>query len=346
MMQLFFGTHKLYQHLIKKKIMKNIFKICLIISLVFAFNSCSSDSDKVVDDVFDGVTNGAVLRTINIFSNELPVGVDSAAFSIEVEEQDNQDGALLESVDVFATYTDNSPDDGDSTGGNFSEYSLGSISASEFSSETPFGLPRTTITRTLNELLAGANLTSSQIFGGDTFTVRLSLNLTDGRVFSVNNAGSIITGGFFNSPFQYNATVTCPVEADYAVGNYNLTIIEGVFPAFGATIDWIEGPVTIVNGVGDTERIIEEACYLPEFGMFCGPLTFNLVCGSVLLPNQAPGGGVGCGAAILLESDLSDLATYNPIDDNVIDLIFQNNLDDSGNCGAVEYRAVLRLTKI
>ena len=323
--------------------MKNIFKYSLLLGLIVSISSCSTD-DKVVDEVLNGVTNGAVLRTIAINSNELPIGVAEAAFSVEVEEQDNQDGALLQSVDVFATFADNSADDGDTTGANFNEFSLGTIDASAFA-PGPFGLPRTTITYSLDALNAGANLSPSQLFGGDTFTIRLSLNLTDGRVFSVDETAGVVTGGFFGSPFQYIATVTCPLDATYAVGTYDLSIVEGVFPAFGATIDWIEEPVSLINGTGDTNRIIENACYLPEFGTFCGPLNFNLVCGSVIMPNQAPGGGVGCGAAILLESDLSDLGSYNPTDDSVIDLIFQNNIDDSGTCGAEEYRAVLRLTR-
>ena len=326
---------------------KNLLKLFSLsaIAATMAF-SCSSD-DKVSDTVLDGATSGAVLRTISLISTELPIGSSDAGFAVEVEEQDAQNGALLESVDVFVTFADNS-DDGDSTGANFNEVSLGNIPASAFSTDTPFGLPRTTISYPLADLLSATNLTESQIFGGDTFTVRLSLNLTDGRVFTDSNTANVVTGGFFNSPFRYIATVTCDVDPDYATGDYALTIIEGVFPAFGATIDWTEENVSIINDPDlATGRIVENACYLPEFGSFCGPINFSLVCGSVILPNQAPGGGVGCGAAILMESDLSDLGSYDPNDDSVIDLIFQQNIDNSGNCaGAVEYRQVLRLTKL
>ncbi|WP_299676858.1 hypothetical protein [uncultured Dokdonia sp.] len=325
--------------------MKNLYKYVFMGILALGLGSCDDDEENVTVVVQDTVETGAVLRTIQVISNELPIGLD-AGFSVQIEEQDEQEGALLQSVDVFATFADNSPDDGDTTGANFNEFSLGTVDASEFTDPSPFGLPRATLNYSSDVLNAGAGVTGAQLFGGDTFTIRLSLNLTDGRVFSVNNAGGIITAGFFNSPFQYTATVTCPVEGDFAVGTYQLSIIEGVFPAFDATIDWIEEPVTIVNGTGDTERIIESACYLPEFGTFCGPLTFNLVCGSVILPNQAPGGGVGCGAAILLESDLSDLGSYDPADDSTIQLIFQNNFEDAGGCGADQYRQVLELTRI
>lgn len=327
---------------------KNLLKLFSLSAIVAAMSfSCSSD-DKVTDGVQDSATNGAVLRTIELISTELPIGAADAAFSVQVEEQDAQDGALLESVDVFVTFADNSSNDGDTTGANFNEVSLGNIPASAFSTDTPFGLPRTTISYPLAELLSATGLTQDQLFGGDTFTFRLSLNLTDGRVFTSTNAAPIITSGFFNSPFRYTATVTCDVTEEYATGNYALTIVEGLFPAFGATIDWTEETLSVINDPDQsTGRIVENACYLPEFGSFCGPINFNLVCGSVIVPNQAPGGGVGCGAAILMESDLTDLGSYDPNDDSVIDLIFQQNIDNSGNCGgASEYRQVLRLTKI
>ena len=325
--------------------MKNLYKYVIMGILALGLGSCDDDEENITVVVQDTVETGAVLRTIQVISNELPIGID-AGFAVQIEEQDEFEGDLLASVDVFATFADNSPDDGDTTGANFNEFAVRTIDATEFTDPSPFGLPRHTLEISSAELNAGAGVTGDQLFGGDTFTIRLSLNLTDGRVFSVSNAGGVITGGFFNSPFQYIATVTCPVEAEFAVGTYQLSIIEGVFPAFGATVDWIEEPVSIVGGTGDTERIIENACYLPEFGMFCGPLTFNLVCGSVILPNQAPGGGVGCGSAIILESDLDDLGAYDPADDTTIQLIFQNNVDDLGGCGADEYRAVLELTRI
>ena len=42
--------------------------------------------------------------------------------------------------------------------------------------------------------------------------------LTDGRVYGPDSAAGIITGGFFSSPFQYNALLTCsPAPGDYVV---------------------------------------------------------------------------------------------------------------------------------
>lgn len=324
--------------------MKKLSKYFFIGILALGLGSCDDDEENITVVVQDTVETGAVLRTIQIISNELPIGLD-AGFSVEIEEQDEFGGDLLQSVDVFATFADNSPDDGDTTGANFNEFSLGTIDASAFT-DGPFGLPRTTLSYSSDVLNAGAGVTPDQLFGGDTYTVRLSLNLTDGRVFSVNNAGGIITGGFFNSPFQYTVTVTCPVDAAYAIGNYALEVTTGVFPDFGATQDFTEAVYSMTAGTGDTERILNDVPFLPEFGDFVGPINFNLVCGQTILPNQALGGGVGCGGAIEGDSMGTDFGTYDPNDDSVITLGFIITAGTGGStCPSAPYSSVLTLTR-
>ena len=324
--------------------MKNLYKYAFMGILALGLGSCDDDEENITVVVQDTVETGAVLRTIQVISNELPIGLDGA-FSVEIEEQDEFGGDLLQSVDVFATFADNSPDDGDTAGANFSEFSLGNVDASEFMAG-PFGLPRTTLNYSSDVLNAGAGVTPEQLFGGDTFTVRLSLNLTDGRVFSVNNAGGIITAGFFNSPFQYTVTVTCPVDAAFAIGNYALEVTSGVFPDFGATQDFTEAVYAVTAGEGDTARVVNDVPFLPEFGDFIGPIDFNLVCGQTILPNQALGGGVGCGGAVQGDSMGTDFGAYDPADDSVFTLGFIITAGDSGStCPSAPYSSVLTLTK-
>lgn len=325
--------------------MKNLIKYAFAGAILIGMASCEDDEQNTTDFVQENVERGAVLRTTEIISNELPIGVDDAAFSIEIEEQDAQGGDLLQSVDVFARFTDNSEDDGDTTGASNDEFFLFTIPASDFS-EGPFGLPRTTFSVPLTDLANMANVSQEDLFGGDTFTIRLALTLTDGRVFSTNNAGGIITGGFFNSPFQYNATVTCPVEEGFAVGNYALVNTSGVFPDFGASIDFAEGVYSVVEGEGSTERIVQDVPFLPEFGSFVGPITFNLVCAQTVMPQQSLGGGVGCGGAIQGGSLGTDFGAYDPSDDTVFTLGFRIDALDSGStCPSSAYSSVLTFTK-
>lgn len=325
--------------------MKNLLKYAFAGAILVGMASCEDDEQNVTDFVQETVERGAVLRTTEIISNELPIGIEGASFSIEVEEQDQEDGDLLESVDVFARFTDNSEDDGDTTGASMDEFFIFNIPASEFT-DGPFGLPRTVITVPLTDLASMASVSEEDLFGGDTFTIRLSLNLTDGRVFSSNNAGSVITGGFFNSPFTYNATVTCPVMDGFAQGDYALEITSGVFPDFGATMDFTEGVYTIVQGDGATARTIQDVPFLPEFGSFVGDINFNLVCGQTITPQQALGGGVGCGGAIQGGSLMTDFGMYDPADDTVFTLGFRIDALDSGStCPSAAYSSVLTFTK-
>ena len=303
--------------------------------------SCTGE-DNTVDTVLGDVTSGAVLRTISIISNEIPIGDETAVFSIEIEEQDAQDGALLESVDVYTTFLDGSPDDGDSSAATTTEVFLQNIPASEFT-PGPFGLPRTTITIPASTMIAAVGLTNDALFGGDTFTTRLAVNLTDGRVFSVFNAGGIITGGFFNSPFQYVTPVVCPVTEDTFTGDYNVTQISPTIFGYD-TFDPDGGGVvlTLVDAddsgtlvgspdLASTQRGFN-ADYIAAlgFGNTRGYI-IDFICGVVVVPT-AQGTGLTCGGpGITLGPPSGAPGTYDFADDSTFNMVFTDDeLDDCG----------------
>lgn len=326
--------------------MKNIIRLALLVAVVFSFNSCSTD-DRVIDGVFDNVSNGAVLRTTAIFSNELPIGDASAQFSIEIEEQDAEEGALLESVDVLISFTDGSPDTGDSSGAASGEVTYASIGASEFS-PGPFGLPRTTLTITLNDFLNAVGLGPDDIFGGDVFRTRLVLNLTDGRSFTNTNTAGVVTGGFFNSPFVYNTPVVCPVEDGFFTGTYLVTqnapsifgfdtfdpdgggVLLTLYDAEGAASASLAQPAE-AETLSSTQRIFD-ADYLAALG-FGNTRSYILdfVCSSVLVPTGQSTGLTCGGPGITLGPPTGDPGMYDFTDDSVFDMIFTDDeLDDCG----------------
>ena len=198
--------------------MKNIFKI-LICSLLMVSFSCQ-DSENTIDTVLDYET-GAILRTISVENAVLNASDPSSAFVVTVEEQDEQDGALLESVNVYVELRDLTTDyTTPATGDNLAM----SIPASEFTTG-PVGLPRTTVNLTFGDAAAALGLSLDEQNGynpGDVFIVKLEVVLSDGRVFGASSASGIITGGFFSSPFQYNALLTCsPMPGTYVVDMYD-----------------------------------------------------------------------------------------------------------------------------
>ena len=198
--------------------MKNIFKI-LFCSLLMVSFSCQ-ESENTIDDVLDYET-GAILRTISVENAVLNASDPSSAFIATIEEQDEQDGALLQEVNVYVQLRDLTTEYTTAATG---DALAQTIAASEFSNG-PVGLPRTTVNLTFGEAAAALGLSLDPQNGynpGDVFIVKLEVVLTDGRTFGASSASGIITGGFFSSPFQYNALLTCsPAPGIYTVDMYD-----------------------------------------------------------------------------------------------------------------------------
>ena len=168
------------------------------------------------------------MRTIEIKSDELNTFDASTFFEVEIEAQDEENGRLLDKVDVFLNFDDNSKDN-DVT---MREESLfKTIQASEFS-EGEFGLPRTKVKITLEEAIQNLSLDDNEFvagdaLGGDAIDIRLELFLTDGRSFSINQRTGSLEGSFFSSPYQYKSVIKCiplqPVEGTYRIEMIDLS---------------------------------------------------------------------------------------------------------------------------
>lgn len=188
-----------------KRYIKNLMMLSLITT---GFIACESEN-KAIDDVFAEITRGAVLRSTTdgavIAAQEFSFSDPSASISTTFEVEDNQQGALLQDVQVYSTF--NSATDPASS---VSEVLIRTIAASEFTTNED-GLPAVTVTLTLGELAAASGLASSDYTGGDSFTIRYALNLTDGRTFSSSNLNSTVSGGsYYRSPFTYTIPLVCP----------------------------------------------------------------------------------------------------------------------------------------
>lgn len=213
--------------------MNKFYKCLLASALVLGFVACDDDEENTTIVVQDEVETGAVLRTINDPSDNpaLVLGGDVSGYLIQIEEQDELEGDLLESVDVFVRFNDLTIlSDQSITGAGadlsnpadpMSDVLLRTIPASDFT-DGPFGLPRTDIVITEADL--AAVLPISDFSTSDQVIIRLALNLTDGRVFSVNNAGGIITAGFFNSPFQYLMNIDAGININYLEESNNFFV--------------------------------------------------------------------------------------------------------------------------
>lgn len=190
--------------------MKNLNIISLfVVSSLILFSSCSTE-DKLIDQLFDTVERGGVLRTISVSGNTFNITDTSSQWSVELEEQDTQNGDLFQEIKLYASLVDNTPENGTT---NSSEALVKIIPASTFSSDnSPFGLPRGTISTTFQEALDALGIDTSVVNGGDAIFLRLELVLTDGRTYTNDAAGTVAGGSFFSSPFQYTNLLICELE--------------------------------------------------------------------------------------------------------------------------------------
>jgi len=235
--------------------MKNIIKLFTLLIATSLFVYSCGDDEKVVDTVLDGTINGGILRTLSTTTPVINSSDPSSSFTVEVEEQDVQDGALLESVEVRYTFSDQTPENGVTV---VDSELLWTLTPEDFTTDTPFGLPRTTITVTYGDMAAAGGLNNDNVLPGDRLIIELYLNLTDGSRYGPDNAAGVITGGFFASPFQYSTFITCsPAPGDYTVvmfdsyGDGWQTTDSGAGDGLICTIDGVENPVAMCSLWGE-----------------------------------------------------------------------------------------------
>jgi hypothetical protein len=206
--------------LLTKKIetMKNILK--LLFALLFVVNFSCHDSENIIDGVLDNET-GAILRTISLDNGILNSSDPASEFLVTVEYQDEADGALLSEVRVSTYFLDLSTENGDTPESAAYVYT---VPVSAFTTDTPHGLPRAQLGVTTAQVLEATGLTTGPdvMVPGDAFVIQFEAVLTDGRTFGPESAGSSVTGGYFASPFEYSALLTCsPEPGDYLVQMYD-----------------------------------------------------------------------------------------------------------------------------
>jgi len=208
--------------------------------IVVSFNSCE-DGNNTIDEVLGTFETGAVLRTLEVISSTVNASLPDSEWRVSVEEQDEEDGGLFEAVEIFVTLRDLTPDNGTSIA---QDAFVKSIPASEFT-DGPHGLPRGEVSATFGEAEAALGLGAGVISPGDIIIYEARVVLTDGRVYGAESAAGIITGGFFSSPFAYNALVVCSPEP----GDYKIVMVDNYGDGWqGDTIDInIDGVITSVS---------------------------------------------------------------------------------------------------
>ncbi|MEM9341192.1 MAG: hypothetical protein AAGA66_20840 [Bacteroidota bacterium] len=168
------------------------------------FTACE-EAEQEFDLVQETVGRGAVLRTVNVISDEIPIGEGDADFAVELEVQDRESGNLTQAVEVWVAFNDTTVEEG-ATDFSTDEVLAETLDPSTFTTGE-FGLPRFEYAISLSELLATLPISDTTLESSDEFSIRFELVLTDGRRFSLADNTGNITASFFNAPFLYIATV-------------------------------------------------------------------------------------------------------------------------------------------
>jgi hypothetical protein len=188
--------------------MKNIFKSILVAIVVLgSFTSCE-ESDLSIDTLYNEVdTTGAALRMLSYPDDLVSVSggnfSNCMCYSMEVQEGRGTPTPDFKEVRVyFTSYNDQDTEfpTTDADGNEFSEVLYQTISNPEFDQlSSTNNLPMFELSIPMEELITA--------FPGAQFTIpsfivtRFELEMNDGRVWSVNNAGATMSGPYFESAF-------------------------------------------------------------------------------------------------------------------------------------------------
>ena len=310
--------------------------ICLLIPLLII--SCSND-DKVAFTNAEDREIGAYVRTTETVNSDFSIDNPADIFRVELEVHDEQNGSLLESIEVYLTYKESGASPS-------TEVLLKTLERDVFVIGE-FGKPVSPLTVSFEEALGAFNLTMADMSCKDQFEVRINQKLTDGRSFTTGQSSSKILAAddFWSSPFCYTINIVEPIPEDQFTGVYQLeSVLDGPLGAtFGETqlVEVYKGHSTNVREMRLRHRlsIIEEQPRIFRFTIACDEAVFS----KDLLSSKI--GFCGIDPAILLGPGAEN-AAIDPNDDTVFELWFvEGYLGFDGNCGFGTAPSRIRLSK-
>ena len=208
--------------------MKILYTLCAFVLLA----SCNTD-EKTIEVVLYDVERGAFLRTIEIENAEFDINNTESPFTLTIQEQDLEEGELMQEVFVYAQFIDNTTGSENLTTGRIQ---IETLVPDDFSPGS-FDLPVTTVSYTYAELLDFTNISMASVSCKDQFIVSFDLVLTNGFIFNEDNAAACILAfnTDFSSPFSYTINVVEPITSSLFTGSYFYSsIVDGPFgPTFG-----------------------------------------------------------------------------------------------------------------
>lgn len=329
------------------KYLKYIITAVLLVSIT----ACSVNEDNFPIDL-DAVlnNNGAYLRVLSVDEPVYNfVDLPNARYVFTGEVFDLEEGNLLESVEFNVGFRSFERDP--VTGQPVLEISenpnpILTVPASEFVRGGGRNLPQVTFTIPLSDVLAALDgVTEADLELGDTFLLRWTVNLTDGRSFSGSDASADITGGaFFNSPYQARVNVAPVLPDDQFVGEYLFEAQNTGFNGWSTYSETFTATLSVNPENTANGRIFTAEPYAQNWGglnPIDTPIAFSV--GTTYDgPSGGTGTGLGCGGGLAIGL-AGELAEVDLFDDSQFTLWLADNI--RSDCGAGPVDVEFTVTK-
>ena len=321
-------------------------KYAVAIMTFLIITSCDDGGIVSTESLNQEITRGAVVRTKDYISNDYVKDDPSSSFRVLLEEQDLENGDLLEEVEVYLRYLGNT---GTTEGQSTPEILYDILPAASFD-QNDNGFPETLLTINFEQALTSLGMLMSDVVVTDQFIRRLNLKLTDGRNFTTGTSSSIIIAydTFFSSPFCYTINVVNEIPANTFTGIYLLeSILDG--PNGETFID--AELVEVTKGRSSTTRQFYAWHNLHHRGLeLKRRWEFNVVGDQIVFgKNQLSSPEGWCirqGAAPMLLGPDTENGVADSADDTVFELWFvEGYLGFDGNCGFETASSRYRFTK-
>lgn len=191
-------------------------KYILGVALLTVAISCTDFVDPAIP--YNNFESGVYLRTITGPTNHNFFALNTANFTLTVESVDEEDGRLVESVDIYAKRR---------RGNTLStEAKVTTIDKSAFVTTTNSKYLRADISIPVSTVLTAMGFTPADMNGGDFIEYRLDMLDSKGRRWTNTNVSTdIVSGAFYASPFFYRVGIVCPSD---------------LAKAYNAVTDWID----------------------------------------------------------------------------------------------------------
>ncbi len=316
------------------------YHLLYFVVVLFLFTSCEDEDLKPIL-TFEDAGKGAFVRLVSLNRDLVidPTKISESGIDMDVDFVDPQGGQTITDYNIFISFVDNTPDNGDATA---EEALIRSFGTSDFST-SEMGNPGLNVNIPAADMLSTLGLAESDLSATDRFTIRSEIIDQEGRVFSAANSAPPIANFMdaFNGAFRYNLNVACPVADDFYAGTYQMEYVTepntgGFGPIFGDPAPTVE-----LEAAGSTVRSFS-VIYIPGAGGFEQTFTIDLLCD--LTQVRPLDSGLACSTGSITLSPGTDFGSMSLSDDSEMTITLINNVTDGG-CGLAPYENVIRLVK-